>query len=65
MHISDYTDEKDCVLPGRGKFDFKKAFIAQLRETGYDGDLVIEVYSDSFSHPREVAEAMEYVQSLI
>ncbi len=64
VHISDYTDEKDCVLPGRGKFDFK-AFIAQLRETGYDGDLVIEVYSDSFSHPREVAEAMEYVQSLI
>ena len=64
VHISDYTDDKDCVLPGRGRFDFK-AFIAHLRETGYDGDLIIEVYSDSFTHPREVAEAMEYVQSLI
>ncbi len=64
MHISDHDGTRDCLPPGTGHFDFK-AMIRFLRETGYRGDLIIELYSDGFSSLDELAESMRYIQALL
>ncbi len=64
VHISDFSKGKDCLLPGGGAFDFT-AFLAGLRGLGYDGDLIIEVYSDCYTGDGEVRRALEHVQALL
>ena len=52
-HISDHSISSDCLLPGDGGFDFKK-FFTVLKEKGYDGSLMIEVYKDSYKSYEEI-----------
>ena len=47
VHISDYNGVSDCVPPGEGRFDFKK-FFDTMKEKGYRGDYVIELYRSGF-----------------
>ncbi len=65
VHISDHAGgDDDCLPPGRGAFDFE-ALIGRLKALGYGGDLIIEVYRDSFLDAAQLKEAMQYVQSLL
>ncbi|MDL2252884.1 sugar phosphate isomerase/epimerase [Ruminococcaceae bacterium OttesenSCG-928-I18] len=64
VHISDFTPQKDCMLPGKGRLDFP-ALVKRLRSYGYQGDLIIELYQDGFTRNEELVEAMRYIQSLI
>lgn len=52
-HISDHSISSDCLLPGDGGFDFKKLFKV-LKEKGYDGSLMVEVYKDSYNSYEEI-----------
>lgn len=56
VHYSDSTNDKDCLLPGKGNFD-SKLFCRKLASCGYDGPLIIEVYSNSFNNYKEIKEA--------
>lgn len=60
VHISDYAPGKDCVLPGRGGFDIA-SFARLLQADGYSGDVVLEVYRDSYSDARELFDAYRYL----
>lgn len=63
VHLSDYTDEKDCVLPSeKGLFCFEQLF-SQLKEIGYDGKYIVEVYSDCFSNVNEILLAASYLDA--
>lgn len=53
VHVSDSLGSRDCLLPGRGEFDFP-ALLSVLRMQGYDGPLTIEVYRHSFGAPGEL-----------
>ena len=64
IHVRDYNDISDCILPGKGKFDFP-SFIARLNSCGYDGDMIIEVYSSAFVEDAELLKAKEYLESLL
>lgn len=64
IHISDCSDQKDCVLPGQGKLDFS-AFYRTLLAAGYTGDMVLEVYRDSFSVPGELFGAYRYLKETL
>ncbi len=64
VHISDHTKERDCILPGAGQFDFKQ-LIYQLKEFGYQGDLIIELYHDGFDAPTDLAKAQQFIEKLI
>ncbi len=64
VHISDVTAEGKMCLPGRGTFDFKR-LIAQLKEVGFDGALLIEAYEKDYGEEGELKEACEYVRSLL
>ncbi len=46
-HISDHSVSSDCLLPGDGGLDFKRLFTV-LKEKGFDGSLMVEVYRDCY-----------------
>ena len=49
VHISDHSPAADCLLPTRGNFNFKE-LITDLKNHGYNGDFVIEVYQNAYKN---------------
>ena len=64
VHISDYNDVSDCLPPGEGELDFA-ALVRRLRSFGYEGDLIIELYSNGFQKREQLVQAMRYIQTLL
>lgn len=62
VHLSDNSKEADCLLPGRGTFNFS-AFTAALEKQGFSGPLIIEVYRDSFAQPEELLAAKAFLST--
>ena len=63
LHISDYTDTSDCLLPGQGNVDFRKLF-QQLEAYGYHGSAMVEVYSNDYSNPDELWQSRQFLQNV-
>ena len=55
VHISDHSPAGDCLLPGRGGFDFSALF-KELKAKGYKGDFMIEVYRNAYNEVSEIFE---------
>ena len=53
VHISDNNSHKDCMLPGKGNFDFGALF-QKLEKDGYNGACLIEVYSHAYNDISEL-----------
>jgi sugar phosphate isomerase/epimerase len=64
VHISDIDAYGKICLPGRGLFDFE-TLVKRLRDVGFDGALLIEVYTGDYKEEKELATAYEYVNELI
>ncbi len=61
IHLSDHNSERDCLLPGKGEFNFKKLFrIAEA--DGFDGSALVEVYSNAFKMDRELFDSCRFLQ---
>lgn len=56
VHISDHTPERDCLLPGDGCYDFGGLF-KRLEEIKYNGDCIIEVYSDAYFNRQQIIDS--------
>lgn len=56
VHISDHSYSSDCLLPGRGGFDFK-GFFEVMKANNYKGDYMIEVYNNAYKNEREIIES--------
>jgi len=54
VHVCDVDAKGQHCLPGRGIFDFKQLG-ARLRDIGFTGGVMLEVYSDNYSQPQELA----------
>ncbi len=63
IHVSDFDDDYDCILPGSGKFDFLK-FKNEILSVGYRGDILIEVYSQCFESTSEIARSKEFLENI-
>lgn len=63
LHINDNNSESDCLLPGKGDFDYKKLF-NQMKANNYTGDAIIEVYRTSFCNPDELSGAYDYLKRI-
>lgn len=61
LHISDYTDSSDCLLPGEGNVDFVSLF-QQLKARGYHGAAMVEVYSNDYSDFNELRQSRQFLQ---
>lgn len=63
LHISDNNSVSDCLLPGRGNFDFYDLFSA-AENFGFSGTAIIEVYRWSYGEECEVFEAWRKINRL-
>ena len=61
IHLSDNQDGNDCMLPGKGSFQFQKLFRIALAD-GFNGTALIEVYKNAYKHPDELIKAQKFVQ---
>lgn len=63
-HISDHTVASDCLLPGDGGFDFE-VFFKKLKDIGYNGASIIEVYSSCYKSYEEIYKSYNNLQKYI
>lgn len=63
VHLSDAVPENDCVAPGRGDFPFEALF-RELRETGFSGEMMIELYRGGFSTLEELQKAAAQMERM-
>ena len=62
-HISDHSVASDCLLPGNGGFDFAE-FFKTLKNAGYRGAAVIEVYNNAYKEYGEVFRSYRALKEL-
>lgn len=61
IHFSDHNQESTCTLPGTGDINAPR-FIQALKDTGFSGSIMLELYRSSFGTFEELVGAMRYVQ---
>ena len=64
VHLSDVTDTGRICLPGRGVFDFEECF-RRLKDAGFDGAALIEVYAGDYGEYSELKRACDYLDEVI
>ncbi|MEG2054616.1 MAG: TIM barrel protein, partial [Oscillospiraceae bacterium] len=63
IHISDFCEENDCILPGKGNADFIK-LAKLLQEQNYQGDIILELYKNGYDKPKELVDAIKWLETL-
>lgn len=63
LHLSDHDSEHKCLPPFDGNFDFVALF-SMMKESGYSGDAVIELYRSGFEKTEQLTKAMHELQRL-
>lgn len=61
VHISDRTETGELCLPGKGVFPFRE-LRAHLRDVGFDGAVVIEVYQNNYGDVSELLDSVAYLK---
>ena len=66
VHLSDSLLQngsiiKDCLPPGKGNYDFRR-FFQDLKESGADPSVIIELYSSSFQTVEELTDSLHFAQ---
>lgn len=64
VHVCDYHEDGTLTLPGKGIFDFKE-FFARLSDVGYDGPIMVELYSRDYQSFKEVYDSVDYLKNLL
>ena len=65
LHISDLDERGNICLPSsKGKFDFE-TLIKRLKDNGFDGALLIEVYTGDYGDETELKTACDYIDELL
>jgi len=64
VHISDNSEQGDCLPVGKGYFDFS-AFISELNDCGYKGALLVELYRENYNEYIELYECMKKIQEIV
>lgn len=62
-HVSDGSDECDCLPVGKGCFDFAQLF-SRMDANGYSGSYIVELYRNnynSFDELKESADRLRYI----
>lgn len=64
IHISDCTDDKPCILPGFGEFNFPE-FFKMLDKAKYKGKLMTEVYGTSYENENEILQSKDIMFKIV
>ena len=60
VHISDSTDECDCLAPSKGNADFDRLLSAILKYASVE-NIMIELYSKNFKTVDEVVDSLDFL----
>ena len=63
VHISDINEMGKICLPGKGVFNNEDLF-KRLKDVGFDGAILIEVYYEDFNSVDEIKESLYYLRNL-
>lgn len=63
VHVCDFDNRGNLCLPGRGEYDFKRLY-DQLKQQGYSGPIMMEVYRDNYDHYLDMAEAIDFLKDI-
>jgi len=61
LHFNDHDQAHDCLLPGRGDFDFVELF-QRLEHIDYEGYAMVEVYRRNFGEPSEIIQSIDFLK---
>ena len=64
VHLSDVDKDGKMCLPGRGVYNFKEV-LTRLKDAGFDGNIIIEVYKDDYCDVSELKNSLEYLNEII
>ena len=64
VHLSDLDENGKMCLPGTGTFDFD-TLIKRLKDSGFDGALLIEVYKDDYQNVADLKRSCNYLDELL
>lgn len=64
LHLSDHGERGDCLRIGQGRFRIAP-FLQSLREKGFDGSVVLELYRENFSAASDLAEDWQRIDRMI
>ena len=64
IHINDFDHDNNCVLPGKGCFDFN-LFFDTIKNAGFDNDIIIEVYRSSFETLNELLDSYKFLKKFL
>ena len=64
VHLSDVNERGKICLPGKGIFDFEECF-KRLKDAGFDGAALIEVYANDYGDYKELKESCDYLDEII
>ena len=63
-HVSDINEKGRICLPGKGMFDFD-TMIKRLKDVGFDGALLVEVYTGDYQKPEELIDACDFLDEIL
>ena len=64
VHICDYDQNGKTTIPSKGVFDYDDLF-SRLKDAGFDGAVLIELYSNDYDTSDDVKRSYEYVKNII
>ena len=64
VHLPDVGAAGHICLPGKGTFDFETC-LRRLKDAGFDGALLIEVYPHDYKEYGELKQACDYLDELV
>jgi len=63
LHLSDCDETRDCLPPGTGDYNFAELF-RELRELGFNGGAVVELYRENYGEYSELKKSADYLKSI-
>ncbi|KAJ51335.1 AP endonuclease superfamily protein [Clostridium tetanomorphum DSM 665] len=63
FHINDKDENNQCLIPGRGKVDYKQIY-KNLCEIQYKGPGIIEIYSENYNNVIEIVNSKEFLKKI-
>ena len=64
VHISDADAAHDCLMPGQGTEPLREQ-LQMLKDSGFDGDLMIELYRHNFDEIAELSDGIAHLRQIV
>ena len=64
VHLSDIDKDGKMCLPGKGTYNFKE-ILTRLKDAGFDGNVIIEVYNENFSDIKDLKTSLDYLNEIV